>query len=88
MLRNLLFHGIPLVLPLLVYALWVYRVRRKKVVTGGLWDDAPWTWLLTAGFALLIASLIAVGLIAGDDPSGTYVPPHVVDGQIVPGQVK
>ncbi|HIF08647.1 MAG TPA: hypothetical protein EYQ81_01540 [Sneathiellales bacterium] len=88
MLRKLLFHGIPLILPFLMYGLWVYTVRRKKDASGGLWDDTPWTWLVAAGFGLMITSLIAVGLLAGDDPGGTYVPPHVVDGVIVPGQVE
>lgn len=88
MLRKILFHGIPLLLPFLVYGLWMYRVRRKRAATGGLWDDAPLTWLLIAGFALMIGSLFAVGFLSGDDPVGTYVPPRVVDGVIVPGQMK
>lgn len=92
MLRNILFHGIPLVLPFLAYGLWMYIVRRKMAAVAaanqGLWNDAPWTWLMVAGFALMIVSLIAVGLLAGEDPSGTYIPPHMVDGVIVPSQVK
>lgn len=88
MLRNILFHGIPLVMPFVVYGVWMYVVRRKKDASGGVWDDAPWTWLMAGGFALMIASLLAVGLLAGEDPGGTYVPPHMVDGHIVPGQVQ
>jgi hypothetical protein len=88
MLRKLLFHGIPLILPFLVYGFWMYVVRRKKEASGGLWDDAPWTWLMVGGFVLMIASLFAVGLLSGEDPGGTYIPPHVVDGEIVPGQVR
>jgi hypothetical protein len=88
MLRKILFHGIPLLLPFLVYGTWMYMVRRKRDETGGLWDDAPWTWLLIGGFVLMIASLFAVGMLSGDDPDGTYVPPHVVDGTIVPGRMQ
>lgn len=88
MLQKILFHGIPLLLPFVVYGLWVYAVRRKMTTTGGVWNDAPWTWLLIVGFALMIASLFAVGLLSGEGPGGTYVPPHLVDGVIVPGHVE
>ena len=88
MLRKILFHDIPLLLPFLAYGLWMYVIKRKQATSGGVWDDAPWTWLVIAGFVLMIASLFAVGLLSGDDPSGTYVPPHVVDGVIVPGQMQ
>lgn len=92
MISKILFHGIPLVLPFLAYGLWMYVVRRKMAAAAaankGLWNDAPWTWLMIAGFGLMIASLFAVGFLSGDDPTGTYIPPHVVDGVLIPSQVQ
>ncbi len=52
------------------------------------WTDAPRLWFLVGTAVLLIIGLI--GLISfvtpnDDEPGRKYVPPAVVDGEIVPG---
>ncbi len=52
------------------------------------WTDAPRLWFLVGAAVLLIIGLI--GLISfvtpnDSEPDRKYVPPHMVDGEIVPG---
>ena len=47
----------------------------------------PWVKLLGSGLVLGAASLVALSMIGGGDPEGTYVPASIVDGEIVPGEV-
>lgn len=82
----------PILLPTLLYALWLAAERRRVEAAGtgekpG-WSDAPWLWLLALGvfFAGVIA--IAFALLGGGDMQGTYVPPSVRDGRIVPGHIE
>ena len=81
----------PIVLPALLYGLWMAAERRRVEAGGGekpSWTDAPWLWLLALGvfFAGLIAAAIAV--FGGGSSSGVYVPPELQDGQVVPGRIQ
>ncbi len=77
--------------PFAVYALWLFIDRRiAKTPRAGAklaWRDAPWTWLTMAGLVLMIASLVVLGQSSGEQP-GEYVPPHVVDGKVIEGEVR
>ena len=88
MLRAALQIIVPLVLPFLLYGLYAGWVRRRQAeaeAAGGVWDDAPWARLIGAAAILLALSLAAFRLETTGDTKGTYVPPHVVDGKVVPG---
>ncbi len=89
--RKLLYLA-PIVLPFLLYGFYAWWAKRKAQQAGGGgadkdWNDAPWTWLASSAILLFIATLIATALLTGDSIEGTYTPPHVVDGKIVPGEV-
>jgi hypothetical protein len=47
----------------------------------------PWTLLIIAGLSLFALSFLVWGFTEGEPTTGTYVAPHVVNGQIVPGYV-
>ena len=49
---------------------------------------APWTLLTIAGLLLVVGSFVWLGLTQGESTAGRYVPPHMVDGKIVPGHVE
>ncbi len=49
------------------------------------WIYAPWLWMLVGTLILLIIGLISFGTPNGVEPGQTYVPPTMVDGEIVPG---
>lgn len=70
-------------LPFLIYAAYMYLVRRKSGMA--IIDDAPVLWLLGAG--ALLASAVLVYFLNFDPVSqgGKYIPPTVKDGVIVPG---
>lgn len=85
--RRILYQILPFLLPFVIYGLWVFFVRRKTKAGGGVWDDAPWTWLFGAGLAVMVATLFGVALLSGSEPGGAYQPPRVEDGKVVPGHV-
>lgn len=91
MIRVLLTYLLPLVLPTVVYLLWL-RLSRPSAGAGraAAGDDlrraVPWLWLALAGLALVAATLAALALTGGGSPGETYVPPHVEDGRVVPGR--
>lgn len=70
---------IPLLLPTALYALWRALPGRGPVL------PVAWVWLLVAGLGLVALTLIVVSLDFGVPNDGTYVPPHVSDGKVVPG---
>ncbi len=52
------------------------------------WTDAPRLWFLVGAAVLLIIGLIGVISFATlnySEPDRKYVPPRMVDGEIVPG---
>ena len=87
MIRILLSYGLPFLLPFGAYFTYVALARRAEA-KGIKWQEAPWVPLAIAGFTLVIASFLATGLLTGSDPAGTYVPPHMEGGRVVPGHVK
>jgi hypothetical protein len=89
--KTLLTKVLPLVLPILIYLAWWRLMRRRAVAQGQEapeLKDAPWTWLFAAGFVLLIITLFVLGLTWGEEPGGTYVPPVLEGGIIVPGHIE
>ncbi len=82
---------LPLLLPLAIYLIWVRRARRNSLATGAGMPaarDAPWLWMVGAALAALAAGTVLLALTTGEEPGGTYIPPHVEDGEIVPGRIE
>jgi hypothetical protein len=88
MVRKILFHLIPFLLPFIAYGLYVFATRRARAnsTAGEAFDEAPWYWLFSVGLALTGASLIAVWAFTGAPAGGSYVAPHMENGQVVPGK--
>jgi hypothetical protein len=84
MLRVVLTVIVPLVLPTALWLGWIAATKRAEA-SGGVWAVAPWPWLLAGGVALAAATLYVVNVGFGRQDEGRYVPPTVVDGQLVPG---
>ncbi|HVM79448.1 MAG TPA: DUF6111 family protein [Stellaceae bacterium] len=88
MIRVLLTIVLPLLLPTLLYVLWVLTMRRAELNAGGqLLQKVPLVWLAAAGLALVALVLVVASLGFGGSGNGVYVPPTTVDGKIVPGHV-
>ena len=91
MLRTALFHIILLIAPAVLFMMYLViarKVRLSKSDTAKMLRELPWPWLLGIGIALMAASLIVLSMSSGEDRGGTYVPPHMEDGQVVPAKVE
>jgi hypothetical protein len=85
MLRVLLQYLLPLLLPFLLYAAYVGLAHGRMPSWLDL-DAREWAMLGGAGLGLLMISLVTWGLLSGSPPEETYIPPHLEDGEIVPGR--
>jgi len=90
MLRFLIFRFWPVWIPLIIYGLWLYAVRRKAEKAGKpkpLFRDGPWYWAVLA--SLLIAAGCFIFLGTSIEPrKGDYVPPHMEQGRLIPGHIE
>ncbi len=74
-------------LPFALYVLyvWVARLTGNK---GAKIDDAPIIWLLIAGAALVIGTVVYFISFENNPPGGVYHPPSFEDGKIRPGHIE
>jgi uncharacterized YccA/Bax inhibitor family protein len=71
--------------PFAIYGLYYILMRQTKSQNT---PATPWSLLFIAGLSLVAISFIYVGLTEGEPTSGVYVPPHEVNGHIVPGHME
>jgi Family of unknown function (DUF6111) len=87
MIRVVLVNLLLVMFPILLYFSYVY-LRRQGRPDEQILSDAPIFWLLAAGVALMLASLILFGQWEGGAPGKHYVPPRMKDGVVIPGHVE
>jgi hypothetical protein len=85
MIRALVDEGLLFLAPFAVFAL-VLLLRRRQVLHGPSWAPNV-VWLAMAGLALVLASFLYAGLLERRPTTG-FVPTHVENGRVVPGQFK
>jgi hypothetical protein len=88
MLRVFLTIVLPLLVPTAIYLLWMGIVGAMQEGSTISWTALPWIWLAGAGVVLLVIVLFVVTVHFGAPQEGVYVPPHLEDGQIVPGHIE
>jgi len=88
MLRELLTLVVPLVLPTVLYLVWLRAMRWVEGTGAVSWRALPWVWLAATGAALTALVLFVVTVHFGTATPGVYVPPKVEDGRIVPGHIE
>lgn len=71
--------------PFAVFAAVLFAMRRD-VLKVEAWSPHL-MWLVAAGLALVIASLVYAGLFA-ERRTGAFEPAHVEDGRVVPGRFR
>lgn len=79
----------PLLLPIALYAAWIWYARKRQEKTGGAEPlepvSVPVFWALVAGFVLLVGSLVWLAFSQGEKPgTGEYRSPSFEGGKIVP----
>jgi hypothetical protein len=85
--RVLLTVIVPLLLPTALYILWAITLGRGASAEEKDRRAVPWIWLTAAGLVLALAVPLAVVQIGGAR-QGTYVAPHLENGEIVPGHIE
>lgn len=84
-----LFRFWPVFIPLIIYWIWHIRAKKRAAKDGKPiphFRDGPWYWAVLASLLTAIGCFIYIATLAGHD-KGTYVPPHVEDGKLIPGHV-
>jgi len=85
MIRSFLIHLIPLLLPFIVYAIYLYYVRRA----GGekTWAGKTVAILTLIGLFLMSASFVALWAFTERTADGVYVPPRFENGRIIDSEI-
>lgn len=79
---------LPLLLPTLLYVLWLVTARRAQLAGPQPWRALPWPWLAAAGVIATALLLFYLRVNLGGSGQGVYVPPRYIDGRIVPGHLE
>lgn len=77
---------LPLLLPILVLVLWRVLGFGKSVPRW--FEDMPWVTLMACGVVLSGLTLVTWTLLDRTPAGAEFVPPHMKDGEIVPGSFK
>jgi Family of unknown function (DUF6111) len=85
--REILTLVVPLLLPTVVYLVWLRTVRWSEAGGAGSWHKLPWLWLVVTGVALTAVVLFVVTVGFGTAVPGIYVPPRLENGRIMPGHI-
>lgn len=88
MLRAIFLYGLLLLLPAMLYAGYLHLIKHIKQAEGPDWSEAPFTWLLIAGLALMAVGMVTTAYVIGEDPQGAYAPARMEGGKLIPGEVK
>ncbi|MGL4494467.1 MAG: DUF6111 family protein [Beijerinckiaceae bacterium] len=74
-----------LVVPFILFAGWLVA-RRQPIMAKESWEGLR-GWLTVVGLALVIAA-ITIGAVFEPRRTGEYVPAHMDNGRLVPGQFR
>ncbi|MDH5771866.1 MAG: DUF6111 family protein [Rhodospirillaceae bacterium] len=94
MIRIIFTYVLPLVLPSILYFIWMGWVRRKIDAAKRAGEDVehleiktPWIRLVLAGVLLMAIGLGIIATVGGSPAGSSYQPPRFEDGKIVPGEM-
>lgn len=74
-------------MPFFLYRIYVAFVVRRKVKSGGAYNEVPLARLFIIGLLLAILSFIIVGLTGDRVTDGDYTPATFKDGEIIPPKI-
>jgi len=86
--REILTLVVPLLLPTVLYLVWLRATRWSEAGGAVVWQRLPWVWLVLTGVGLTALVLIVVTVGFGSTMPGNYVPPRYENGRIVPGHIE
>jgi hypothetical protein len=78
---------LPLLVPTVLYIGWALLTDRVQLAgSAASWQRLPWVWLVVTGVALAAAVLL-IFVQTQTGGAGSYIPPHLEDGRVVPGYI-
>ncbi len=86
--REILTLVVPLLLPTVIYLIWLRATGWSETAGALAWHQLPWVWLALSGVALTAIVLVVITVGFGTTLPGVYVPPRIENGRIVPGHVE
>ena len=90
MFRVVITYIVPFLFPAAIYFAWAWYRGRYVASHGGeapKLESGPWPLLLFLGAMLTLASLAVTALTRGSNAGAAYTPPHLENGQVVPGHM-
>lgn len=94
MIRILFTYVLPLVLPSIIYFLWMGWVRRKVETAKRAGEDVehleiktPWIRLVLAGVLLMAIGLAIIATVGGAPAGSKYQPPRLDGDKVIPGEM-
>lgn len=84
------FRFFPVLLPLLIYLLWLYIIRKRAHKAGEplpRFQDGPLFWVVMASLGIALLCFVALG-ISSSGHKGSYQPAHMEGDKIIPPEVK
>ncbi len=87
-----LFRFYQVLLPLILYLLWLYFVRRRARKNGETlpsFRDGSIFWLLMSSLLIAVLCFLVLAFSVDRDVNkGSYQPPQMEGGKLIPSQVK
>jgi hypothetical protein len=71
--------------PFAVYAIFLWATRSGMLEIEN-WALGRVLWLLVASLTLMAGSFVVLAQFGGAPPNSTYIPAHVEDGKLIPGE--
>jgi hypothetical protein len=84
-LRTIIEEALLFLIPFGLFALWLAATRRSPLARSH-WSGATF-WLVIAGLAVALLALVVTGFTAERHEHG-FVPTHMENGRVVPGQFR
>lgn len=85
--RIFLQYVLPLVLPAVLYVIWIILHEKFSPNPTRPLREGPWFWIILAGFALMAGGLATLGLTRDNPIEGRYEAPHLENEKMIPGRV-
>ena len=87
MIRPVLTELVLFLIPFAAYAGFLWATR-SGILDSSAWSTPRLAWLLAAAVALMVGGFMMVAEFGGAPPGSTYVPAHLDNGKLSPGQAR
>jgi hypothetical protein len=71
--------------PFVLYALYLWAIK-ADILHPDSWPVRRVAWLTIAALLLMVGSFLLLAHFGGEPPGMIYVPAHMENGQLIPGQ--